>query len=88
MKKEEKYYHLLKGKPDEEIVGKLRDDGVIVNHFVLWASKGNYPLKEYMWSNDVLKEIAKMLRRYHDSVSEFSIEETWQSIDNTPKHLR
>jgi cyclopropane fatty-acyl-phospholipid synthase-like methyltransferase len=23
----------------EEIVGKLRDDGVIVNHFVLWASK-------------------------------------------------
>ncbi|NYF26130.1 AAA family ATPase [Sporosarcina sp. JAI121] len=24
----------------EEIVGKLRDDGVIVNHFVLWASKG------------------------------------------------
>ncbi|MGE7920633.1 AAA family ATPase [Viridibacillus sp. NPDC093762] len=24
----------------EEIVGKLRDDGVKVNHFVLWASKG------------------------------------------------
>jgi AAA domain len=24
----------------EEIVGKLRKDGVIVNHFVLWASKG------------------------------------------------
>ncbi|WP_313893599.1 AAA family ATPase [Psychrobacillus sp.] len=23
----------------KEIVGKLRDDGVIVNHFVLWASK-------------------------------------------------
>ncbi|MCZ8540195.1 AAA family ATPase [Psychrobacillus psychrodurans] len=23
----------------EEIVGKLRDDGVTVNHFVLWASK-------------------------------------------------
>ena len=23
----------------EEIIGKLRDDGVIVNHFVLWASK-------------------------------------------------
>lgn len=23
----------------EEIVGKLRDDGVVVNHFVLWASK-------------------------------------------------
>lgn len=23
----------------EEIVGKLRDDGVVVNHFVLWTSK-------------------------------------------------
>ena len=32
---------------------------------------GNYPLKEYMWSNDVLKEIAKMLRLYHDAVSDF-----------------
>ena len=28
---------------------------------------GNYPLKEYMWSNDVLKEIAKRLRLYHDA---------------------
>ena len=26
---------------------------------------GNYPLKEYMRSNNVLKEIAKMLRLYH-----------------------
>jgi tRNA A-37 threonylcarbamoyl transferase component Bud32 len=46
---------------------------------------GNYPLKEYMWSNDVLNEIAKMLRLYHDSVMDFSIEESWQSIDNTPQ---
>lgn len=46
---------------------------------------GHYPLKKYMWSNDVLKEIAEMLRRYHDSVSDFSIEENWQPIDNTPQ---
>ncbi|MCM3596195.1 phosphotransferase [Metabacillus idriensis] len=46
---------------------------------------GNYPLKEYMWSNDVLKEIAKVLRLYHDSVSDFPMEEGWQSIDNTPQ---
>lgn len=46
---------------------------------------GNYPLKEYMWSNDVLKQIARILRLYHDSVSDFSIEESWQSIDNTPQ---
>ena len=46
---------------------------------------GNYPVKEYMWSNAVLKEIAKMLRFYHDSVSDFLIEESWPSIDNTPQ---
>ncbi|MBD7965900.1 phosphotransferase [Fictibacillus norfolkensis] len=46
---------------------------------------GHYPLKEYMWCNDVLKEIAKMLRLYHDSVSDFSLDEGWQPIDYTPK---
>jgi thiamine kinase-like enzyme len=46
---------------------------------------GNYPLKEYMWSNDVLKEIAKMQRLYHDAVSDFSFDNSWESIDNTPQ---
>jgi hypothetical protein len=46
---------------------------------------GNYPLKEYMWSDGVLIEIAKMLRLYHDSISDFSMEEDWQPIDNTPQ---
>lgn len=46
---------------------------------------GNYPLKDYMWSDDVLIEIAKMLRLYHDSVCDFSFDDSWQSIDNTPK---
>ncbi|WP_079508755.1 phosphotransferase [Mesobacillus jeotgali] len=46
---------------------------------------GNYPLKKYMLSNDVLREIAKMLRLYHDAVSDFFIEESWQPIDNTPQ---
>ena len=46
---------------------------------------GNYPLKEYMWSNDVLMEIAKMLRLYHDSVSDFPFDDSWHSIDNTPQ---
>lgn len=46
---------------------------------------GNYPLKEYMWSDDVLIEIAKMLRLYHDSVQDFSFEESWESLDNTPQ---
>ncbi|MGR3763103.1 phosphotransferase [Rossellomorea sp. NS-SX7] len=46
---------------------------------------GNYPLKEYMWSNEVLKDIAKMLRHYHDAVSDFSTEEGWKPIDKTPQ---
>ncbi|UGB33248.1 phosphotransferase [Metabacillus sp. B2-18] len=46
---------------------------------------GNYPLKQYMWSDDVLSEIAKMLRFYHDSVSDFPLEESCQPIDNTPE---
>ena len=45
---------------------------------------GNYPLKKYMWSNEVLVEIAKMLRQYHDTVSDFTLEDEWKPIDHTP----
>ncbi|KAA0564644.1 phosphotransferase [Bacillus sp. CH30_1T] len=48
---------------------------------------GNYPLKNYMWSKDALKEVAKMLRHYHDAVSDFSIEESWKPLDNTPQPI-
>ncbi|MDT2046776.1 MULTISPECIES: phosphotransferase [Priestia] len=46
---------------------------------------GNYPLKKYMWSDEALKEIATMVRLYHDAVSDFPMEERWQPIDNTPQ---
>ncbi|MDN7240949.1 phosphotransferase [Planococcus sp. N028] len=45
---------------------------------------GNYPLKNYMRSDEVLKEIAKMLCLYHVAVSDFSFEDDWEPIDNTP----
>ncbi|PFC90757.1 aminoglycoside phosphotransferase [Bacillus anthracis] len=48
---------------------------------------GNYPLKEYMRSNDVLKEIAKMLRLYHDAVSEFPLLDDWKPMDHTPNNI-
>jgi len=48
---------------------------------------GNYPLKKYMWSDDVLIEIGKMLRLYHDAVCDFSFDDSWKSIDNTPKQF-
>ncbi len=46
---------------------------------------GNYPLKSYMWSDAALTEIAKMLRQYHDAVQDFTVDESWEPIDNTPK---
>ncbi|MGE6753796.1 phosphotransferase [Rossellomorea sp. NPDC071047] len=45
---------------------------------------GNYPLKQYMWSDVALKGIAKMLRHYHDAVSDFPLTDEWQPMDNTP----
>ncbi|BCB02573.1 phosphotransferase [Bacillus sp. KH172YL63] len=45
---------------------------------------GNYPLKEYMWSDESLREIAKMMRLYHDAVSDFPVPDDWQPMDNTP----
>ena len=47
---------------------------------------GHYPLKKYMWSDEVLQEIAKMLRLYHDSVSDFPFDDSWRAIENTPEH--
>ncbi|WP_371414479.1 phosphotransferase [Jeotgalibacillus sp. R-1-5s-1] len=46
---------------------------------------GNYPLKSYMWSDETLVGIARMLRGYHDAVSDFPIDDSWQPIDCTPE---
>lgn len=46
---------------------------------------GHYPLKEFMWSDDVLKEIAKMLRLYHEAVSDFPLVDEFKPIDHTPQ---
>lgn len=46
---------------------------------------GNYPLKEYMWSDEALEGIANMLRLYHDAVNDFPFDDSWQPIDNTPQ---
>lgn len=48
---------------------------------------GNYPLKEFMWSNNVLERIAKMLRHYHDAVSDFPLDDDWKPMDNTPNKV-
>ena len=45
---------------------------------------GHYPLKTYMRSDAVLRDIAVMLRSYHDAVNDFPMEDGWPSIDQTP----
>ncbi|MBM0066806.1 phosphotransferase [Alkalicoccobacillus gibsonii] len=45
---------------------------------------GNDPVKEYMRSNLVLKDIASMLRFYHDSVCDFDLLNEWEPMINTP----
>ncbi|MED4779892.1 phosphotransferase [Brevibacillus choshinensis] len=47
---------------------------------------GNYPLKEYMWSDEALIGIAKMQRLYHDAVQDFPLDSSWQRLDNAPQH--
>jgi aminoglycoside phosphotransferase (APT) family kinase protein len=41
---------------------------------------GNYPLKVYMWSDEVLQGVARLLRRFHDATVAFvpSPGATWQ----------
>lgn len=48
---------------------------------------GHYPLKEYMWSNNTLKDIAIMLRLYHDAVSDFPLSDEWKPMDQTPDKM-
>ncbi|KIL51594.1 hypothetical protein KP77_11060 [Jeotgalibacillus alimentarius] len=45
---------------------------------------GNYPLKAYMWSDEALTGIAKLLRQYHDAVSDFPDMIGWTPMDLTP----
>lgn len=47
---------------------------------------GNYPLKEYMLSDDSLVEIARMLRTYHDAVSDYAYDPDWPPLEHTPPH--
>lgn len=41
---------------------------------------GNYPLAHYMWSDEVLVEVARLIRRYHDATVGFVVPEgaRWQ----------
>ncbi len=48
---------------------------------------GHDPLEEYMCSHNALKEIARMLRQYHDAICDFPISDDWERMDNTPNNI-
>ncbi|WP_046173520.1 phosphotransferase enzyme family protein [Domibacillus indicus] len=48
---------------------------------------GHYPLKKYMWSKEVLAEIAGMLRLYHEAVCDFPFIHNFEPIDRTPPNV-
>lgn len=45
---------------------------------------GHYPLKDYMWSDASLIDIAKMLGLYHEAVQDFPFMNELKPIDHTP----
>ncbi|GAF17104.1 LOW QUALITY PROTEIN: hypothetical protein JCM19046_1583 [Bacillus sp. JCM 19046] len=47
---------------------------------------GHYPLKKFMWSDAVLREVATLQREYHDAVSNFRFGD-WEPMQGTPSPL-
>lgn len=62
----------------------IDDNGREVLSFIE-GEAGNHPVKEYMWTDETLIKIAKMLRLYHDSVQDFPFDSSWEAIDRTPE---
>ncbi|MGB6408960.1 MAG: aminoglycoside phosphotransferase family protein [Planococcus donghaensis] len=83
-----KIHQLLKHLEEKEFTQSPRFIGIDENEreilTYIEGEAGNYPVKKYMLSDEVLIDIAKMLRLYHDSVSDFTFDENWQPLDNTP----
>ncbi|UKS54630.1 phosphotransferase [Exiguobacterium acetylicum] len=43
----------------------------------------DYPLKAYMWQDDVIKDVARLMRKYHDATVDFETGD-WEPLLNTP----
>lgn len=44
----------------------------------------DYPLKAYMWHDDVLDDVARLMRQYHDATVDFDVSPDWTPLLNTP----
>lgn len=53
----------------------------------LEGETADYPLKSYMWSNEAIQDVARLMRRLHDASTDFEWSSDWSPIDNTPRPL-
>jgi len=44
----------------------------------------DYPLKAYVWQDDVLDDVARLMRKYHDATVDFDVSPDWAPLLNTP----
>ncbi|MDE0564250.1 aminoglycoside phosphotransferase family protein [Exiguobacterium sp. B2(2022)] len=53
----------------------------------LEGETADYPLKSYMWSDEAIQDVARLMRRLHDASTDFEWSSDWAPIDNTPQPL-
>ncbi|MGH1442963.1 MAG: phosphotransferase [Exiguobacterium profundum] len=47
----------------------------------------DYPLKSYMWADEAIQDVARLMRRLHDASIDFEWTSEWEPIDHTPQPL-
>ena len=53
----------------------------------LEGETADYPLKSYLWSDEAIQDVARLMRRIHDASTDFEWSSDWSPIDNTPQPL-
>ncbi|UTT43844.1 phosphotransferase [Exiguobacterium aurantiacum] len=51
----------------------------------LEGETADYPLKAYMWSDEAIRDAARLMRRLHDATADVEWPSDWQPLDDTPK---
>lgn len=51
----------------------------------LEGETADYPLKAYMWSDEAIQDVARLMRQLHDASTDFEWTSEWVPIDNTPQ---
>ncbi|STO07568.1 phosphotransferase [Exiguobacterium aurantiacum] len=51
----------------------------------LEGETADYPLKVYMWSDEAIQDVARLMRRLHDATADVEWPSDWRPLDNTPE---